>query len=286
MLTAAGMVAGAALSGHPIQFLWQGAVHAVRAAGGGWPSYLLVGEFQPSSGSLQFLVCVGLIVAAAGRHRDLGAWARNPVAWLAAIGWLLGLSSQRFWFDWGLPAAVFCLADLLETSLVAGRAYSRAARVVATAVVAFALTLAVSADHGRRWSNELWRLYAPIYAPQNRTWLPDRGGVLYNTDMNIFYLGVYLNPQMDYRFEVGFEPALLPDRDLSELREIQRRGVSDDALGIWVRRLRPIDRMAVLRSGPAPKITSLEWYSPMQGVWMGRLPRVPSSAPASPLATP
>jgi len=111
-------------------------------------------------------------------------------------------------------------------------------------------------------------------------------GVLYNTDMNIFYLGVYLNPQMDYRFEVGFEPALLPDRDLSELREIQRRGVSDDALGIWVRRLRPIDRMAVLRSGPAPKITSLEWYSPMQGVWMGRLPRVPSSAPASPLATP
>ena len=105
-LTAVGVVVGAALSGHPLQFLWQGAVHAVRAAGGGWPSYLLVGEFQPSSGSLQFLVCVGLIVAAAGRHRDLGAWARNPVAWLAAIGWLLGLSSQRFWFDWGLPGEI------------------------------------------------------------------------------------------------------------------------------------------------------------------------------------
>ena len=232
--------------------------------------------------SLPFLVSAGVLLLAMGRCRPSAEWSRNPVLWLAVLGWTLGLGSQRFWFDWGLPAAVVSVAFAIEAWLVDTPTLPRLATLGATVLLAVGFTLTASADHGRRWSNEIWRLYAPVFAPQNRTWLPDTGGVLYNTDMNIFYLGLYLNPRLDYRFQVGFEPTLLPDQELSRLREIQRRGVTDDALRPWVTRLRPIDRIAVLRSGPPPALNTLEWFSPMPGVWLGRIPtRTRAPAPSS-----
>jgi hypothetical protein len=286
-VTLAGIVAGASLTGHPIEFLWQGIAHGLRSVGGDAPSYLLVGEFQPSSGSLPFLVSASLVLVAVGWGRSAAEWKRDPLLWMAALGWTFGLGSQRFWFDWGMPAAMVTLALAIEQWLVERRPLSRPGTLAATVLLAVGFTLTASADHNRRWSNEMWRLYAPLYAPQNRSWLPGRGGVLYNTDMNIFYLGIYLNPRLDYRFQVGFEPTLLPDRELKLLREIQRRGVTDDVLRPWVARLRPIDRIAVLRNGPPPAYTTLEWFAPMPGVWLGRIPNrsntpVPDSVAAPP----
>jgi len=44
-------------------------------------------------------------------------------------------------------------------------------------------------------------------------WLPEKGGILYSSDMTIFYQTFFKNPNADWRYILGFEPALMPDED-------------------------------------------------------------------------
>ncbi len=271
---AVGVLGGALLTQHPVAFVHQTLLHTIRALGSGVPSWLLVGEFQPTGGPLAFVGLTGVILYAINGRLDLRRLERNPLFWLSLGGWILGLKTLRFWLDWGLPALVVLLAQNIQSWLEARPAPAHFRRLLWTSILCATLTLATIADHGRRWSNETWRTYAPVFAPQNRQWLPDPGGILYNDSMNVFYLGLYLNPWLNYRFLLGYEPALLPDAELKTLRNIQWQGASDPSLAPWIMRLRDIDRILITRRGPPPNYPALEWYAPMPGVWIGRRPQV------------
>jgi hypothetical protein len=89
--------------------------------------------------------------------------------------------------------------------------------------------------------------------------------------MQFFYNTFYKNPRGDWRYMVGFEPALMPPDDLKIYRGIHIAEGSPDSYEPWVKKLRPEDRLAVSRASP-PAIPALEWKEAAREVWIGRLP--------------
>jgi hypothetical protein len=92
--------------------------------------------------------------------------------------------------------------------------------------------------------------------------------------MQFFYNTFYKNPAGDWRYIVGFEPALMPPDDLKVYRDIHRSEGSADSYQPWIKKMRPIDRLALNRPGQ-PDIPALEWKQAAQGIWIGRLPSGP-----------
>ena len=43
--------------------------------------------------------------------------------------------------------------------------------------------------------------------------MPGQGGVLYSADMTVFYQTFFKNPNGDWRYILGYEPAFMPDAD-------------------------------------------------------------------------
>ena len=47
--------------------------------------------------------------------------------------------------------------------------------------------------------------------PELKGWMPEKGGIFYGADMTFFYNTFYKNPDGDWRYIVGFEPACVND---------------------------------------------------------------------------
>ena len=107
--------------------------------------------------------------------------------------------------------------------------------------------------------------------PELKDWMPGKGGIFYADNMQFFYNTFYKNPRGDWRYIVGFEPALMLPDDLKIYREIHRSQGSAEAYEPWIKKMRPEDRLALGRSDK-PNIPALEWKQAADGVWIGRLP--------------
>ena len=107
--------------------------------------------------------------------------------------------------------------------------------------------------------------------PRLAGWMPGKNGIFYAGNMRFFYNTFLRNPQGDWRYIVGFEPALMPPEDLKIYRDIQRSGGAIEAFQPWVNKMRPEDRLAV--EAPAEPVHSpLEWKQAVGNIWIGRLP--------------
>ena len=110
-----GSFLGCALTGHPWEFLFQSVRHMFEVFGSFSVNRQLVSEFYPSDGSTPaVMVVVALLV---WRTLSSGWDARavlNPVFMMMALGWLLGLKMQRFWWDWGMIAFIVWVALELQ----------------------------------------------------------------------------------------------------------------------------------------------------------------------------
>jgi len=90
--------------------------------------------------------------------------------------------------------------------------------------------------------------------------------------MSFFYNTFFKNPRGDWRYMVGFEPALLPEDDLKTLRGIQASNFAPQAYQPWVAKMLPADRLEIDSASP-PDIPALEWKHATNYIWIGRLPR-------------
>ncbi|MFA5206324.1 MAG: hypothetical protein WC708_18155 [Lentisphaeria bacterium] len=278
LLTAAGILLGAGLTGQPVAFLAQTWNHLFLSLGQPVPSTSLVTEFQPGRGDTALVLVAALVLLwrqARGRWR----WSciDNPVFYLAALGWLLGLAVVRFWTDWGAPALIAWLALELQPVLI--RALPRHAwgRLAVAAGAAGLLLLVLVPDRGGRWTQNLLVERITAADPDQRPWLPGPGGIVYSDNMNIFYETFYENPQGDWKYVLGFEPGWMPADDLRILRDIQRFQ-GGKCFQPWVRKMRPQDRL-ILAAGPEapPSVEGLEWHYAAKNRWSGR----PLPAPAT-----
>jgi hypothetical protein len=282
---AAGSFLGAALTGHPWQFLEQSVRWLLAVFGSHAFTQQLVTEFYPSEGDCLVVLAVLAMIGWRARSRDWKARELvEPIFMMAVAGWILGLSNGRFWLDWGLPATLLWLALEFQRQFEVHLEFGSAERLMITAGLALALYLAATADQGARWTRNLSRQFLSAADPPVAPWLPGEGGILYSADMDVFYETFYKNPKAPWRYVLGFEPALMLPEDLEVMHRALWNSTDARAYEPWVKKLRPNDRLVIraswLKSAGAPSIPELEWARAPGDLWIGRLP-TQTNSPAS-----
>jgi hypothetical protein len=225
---------------------------------------------QPTAGVfVALLILAVMFIWRQGKSEQLF---RSPLFWMMVIGWVLGLSAGRFWDDWGLPAALVWVALQFEQVILSAWGALPGRRMAVAALLALSLFLVSTSDLDGRYTNCLLETYVDGSDAKLQSWMPAKGGIFYGADMVFFYNTFYKNPEGDWRYIVGFEPAWMPPEDLKIFRNIQWKDFAWDAYGPWVRKMRPQDRLEIT-SRAQPVMPPLEWVNAGGGIWIGRLPR-------------
>jgi hypothetical protein len=280
----AGAVLGAALTGHPLASLYQALDMACRAFVLHTTPRTMVTEFQPSSGEVFApMILGGLLVLRRLANLPARPLTANPAFWLFWLAWVLSFKAWRFSEDWGWPALmvlIACDVQLLLQARVAADSFNRLALTAGLAAMTY---LAITANAGGRWTSNLTQRYLTQDNRELKGWLPDKGGILYSADMGVFYQTFFKNPDADWRYILGYEPALMPVEDFKVYHSILWNFGAAAAYKPWVDKMRPPDRL-VLRGGPdgLPVSTQLEWEYAAGSFWIGRTPRVPPAGTRPP----
>ncbi|MGH7971869.1 MAG: hypothetical protein ACREIC_24410, partial [Limisphaerales bacterium] len=122
-----------------------------------------------------------------------------------------------------------------------------------------------------RYSGSQNDIFLDARQPALQGWMPQSHGIFYTANMDFFYNTFYKNPQADWRYVLGIEPALMTDTDLKIFRGIQLNNYSIAAFEPWVERMTPADRLE-LACGTQPNLPRLEWTNVVANIWIGRLP--------------
>jgi hypothetical protein len=271
----AGTALAALLTGHPLIYLVEAWRQAWNVIGLHATGRTLVSELRPTSGNwLPLLLLAGLLALRPLARLPAAPLRFQPAFWLACIGWVLGFQAERFWDDWGLPGLMVLMtvdAQLLLQSRLPAHSLNRLALATALALTLFITT---TNDADSRWTANLTTEYLTADDPRWAGWLPEAGGIFYETEMGFFYQTFFKNPNAPWRYAVGFEPAFLPEQDFATFQQILWNKGNPAAYAPWVKKMRPQDRLA-LRAGsnPAAYLPQLEWTNTVQSFWIGRLPR-------------
>ncbi len=281
-----GAILGACLTGMPVAFLVQQVRHLTESMGHAQVPRQLVTEFRPSTGEFATLIALAVAVLARRVLRPRAApLARDPLAWLAGLGWLGGLAVYRTWLDWGWPAALLWLALEIRTAVEQALPPASWKRVGMTALAGAALYLSVTSDSFGRWTQHLTDEALTPETPGIGDWLPGAGGIVYSDDMRVFYRTFFANPRASWRYQLGYEATLMPREDLRTLYRIQWNYGDGQAFAPWVAKMRPPDRLILSRAGSQmPAIPGLEWKYAATDTWIGRVPAAmpPPSPPTRP----
>jgi hypothetical protein len=270
-----GTIAGALLTGQPMAFL-NGAVFMAKCVFEEHaPKWMLVGEFQSSGGEFATLATLAIVYIWRRRqNKSSSALCSQAVVWMIGINWILGFMADRFWLDWGMAAALVWMAGEIDEAIPTLLNATSLQRLIACGFILAPLYLDSTNDLGRRYTDCLTEPFVDGSHSQLKGWMPGKGGIFYADNMQFFFNTFYKNPQGDWRYMLGFEPALMPPDDLKIYREIHRSQGSAESYQPWIRKMRPEDRLAVGR-GAQPNLPGLEWKEGAAGVWIGRLPAGP-----------
>lgn len=267
-----GSLVGAVLTGHPVGYLVESFRMGLDAFSRHSFERTLVSEFQPMHDSTPGLLLIGALLV----FRKLGNFTTrplrsNPAFLLACIGLALGYSSMRFWSDWGLIALMVVIAEDVQTFLIARVPEGSQNRLLLTLGLSAAMYLMFTNDVDSRWTSSRDTLYLSQANPELAGWLPDQGGVFYAAEMSLFYQTIFMNPNGNWKYMVGFEPAMMPNEDFAVYQNIVYNHGNPLAYMPWVRRMRTQDRVAI-KWFDQPRLAGLEWKS-VNGIWLGRLPQ-------------
>jgi hypothetical protein len=267
-----GTIAGALVTGKPLDFLYGAIFMAKCVYQEHAPPWMLVGEFQPSDGEFFTVATLAIIYLwRRSKNKPFTPLHTDPVLWLMVISWILGMLANRFWADWGMPATVVWMACEFDQAIPELWSATSLQRLVACAVIMAPLYLISVQDLGRRYTASGGEPMLDASQPEQKSWMPGSGGIFYADNMQFFYNTFYKNPRGDWRYIVGFEPALMPADDLKVYRDIHRTDGAPESYEPWIKKMRPQDRVAVTRPDK-PDIPALEWKQVIPGTWIGRLP--------------
>jgi hypothetical protein len=265
-----GTLLGAALTGHPFVLIRQSIELASVVSKEHVATTLTVGELQPSAGEFTTLLLLALTFW--WRKLTTDHLVRSPLFWMTTVSWLLGLTAGRFWADWGLPAAFVWFALQIDEAAFSAWAARPRRRLVIGGVLLLGLFLVSTSDMDGRYTNMLRQPFINFSQAELKGWAPDKGGIFYGADMSFFYDTYYTNPEGDWKYIVGFEPAWMPQDDLKVYRDIQWHHYAWATYDPWIKKMRPEDRLEI-SSTSRPDLPALEWIYAGGNTWVGRLPR-------------
>ncbi|HEX3720143.1 MAG TPA: hypothetical protein VH595_19510 [Verrucomicrobiae bacterium] len=269
----AGTTLGALLTGMPVEFLKQNLLWGAALAKEPVATTSLVGELQPSSGEFSALLVLGFVWLwrkQQGRgERDIF---RAPLFWMIALCWILALKAGRFWADWGLAASIVWIAVEFDDTMRVWWEKAPFRRLAACCLLAAPLFLITTSDIDSRYTRSLREAVADGHRPDMQGWMPDEGGIFYSADFSFYFNTFYKNPDGNWRYMLGYEPAIMPADDLKIFRNIQWNQYAWEAYRPWVEKMRPQDRLEITESGE-PVLPPLEWHNAGGSIWIGRLPR-------------
>ncbi|MGB7767546.1 MAG: hypothetical protein WBN22_01665 [Verrucomicrobiia bacterium] len=267
-----GTAVAAALTGSPVQFLEQTIRLAATVTFEKAPQWVLVGEMTPSRGEFETLVLVAVVFLWRRQQgRTTSALLNTPVFWLIVICWILGLKADRCWADWGMPAVLVWLTLQFEETFTTYCEATAPKRLLLCALIAFPLFLQSTNDLDRRYSASAGEQFVDAHDLDLQGWLSGKDGIFYCAQMAFYYDTFYKNPAADWRYILGYEPAIMPEADLKILRSIQLSHGALEAYGPWIQKMRPSDRL-VIYSPAQPDLPQLEWHHAVGEIWIGRLP--------------
>jgi hypothetical protein len=270
-------------TGHPVEFLWDAVDTVARAFGGHETQRTMQSEFQPTQGDVTAMIfLLGLCGLRALVKTQRLPVTRNPAFWLTLVCWALGFKASRFWTDWGWPSLIVFGATELQAwwdTRVADKSWER---LTATVGLALVTLLAITNDNNSRWT---WNLGVPFLTPDEPTlagWLPDDGGIIYSSDMTVYYRTFFKNPTAKWRYMLGDEPALMPTEDFKTYEAIIANQHAPEKFRPWVNKLKPADRL-VIRPDSLMLTTypELDWKLNAGPYYIARLrpTKAPSPAP-------
>ncbi len=276
---AVGTIMGALMTGRPLAFLYGAVFMAQSVFQEHAPKWLLVGEFQPSTGEFATIAMLAIVYLWRERQKTASSpLISQPAVWLIVLGWIFGFMADRFWADWGVAAALVWMAGEFDQAIPTLWNAASRQRLLACSLILLPLYLDSTNDLGRRYTGWSTEPFVDGSRPQLKDWMPGRGGIFYADNMQFFYNTFYKNPQGDWRYIAGFEPALMPADDLKVFRDIHRPGATQESYQPWIKKMRPQDRLAL--AWPAkPELPPLEWKEAAPGLWIGRLPAASQGAP-------
>ncbi|PTY08572.1 hypothetical protein DB347_03070 [Opitutaceae bacterium EW11] len=251
-------------------------VAVLRMAVGGDPivGTSLVSELQPSGGPLFAFIITGFMLL--WKHLNGGSIRREVTRVdfiLFLITWTLGLKILRFYADWAVPAfTVWLCRQISEFSWE--RLRNDFEWLAITGFVSVAVFFCASADTSGRYTANLKSplLTRPLEEFEGK--LPEKDGVLYCIDMQVFYRIFFRMPNAPFRFSTGYEPGLMPPEDLAVMRAIQFNNGLLQSYAPWFQKMTSRDRV-LLYYPVKPEWEGME-FSQFYSAWIGK--KLPAKA--------
>lgn len=251
----AGTILASALTGHPVEYIWQAMKLALRVEAIHATQNTLVKEMRPATGNFLGLLLLGFLLAARQLAKiNAPPMTRNPAFWLMAMGWVLGCQTVRFWSDWGAPALMVLMAGDLQLFLQSRLAADSFKRLGLVCVLALATYAVITNDVSSRWTYNLPQQYLATaeHPSELNGWMPEKGGIFYSADMSLFYQTFYKNPNGGWRYVLGFEPAFMTDEDFAVYHSFLWNDGDPKSLQPWLDKMRLQDRFVTRAPRSAP----------------------------------
>ena len=242
-------------------------------------------ELAPNDGEAPVVLAVIAMIFWKARFPDWRARDLvDPIFMMAVLGWVLGLKLDRFWQDWGMPAALVWLALQLQQQFERFVDFDSVKRFAIVMALAAAVYLAMAGDQHGRWTWNATKKFLTPDDPDLVGWLPEDNGIIYSADMAVFFETFYKNPNAPWRYALGFESALMRPDDLAVVRKVQWNYSDLHFYGPWLQKMRPQDRLILTpdvlpansRDRAMAIIPELEWHHAANDWWIGRPRRTPS----------
>lgn len=252
---------------HPVEFLLLPLQLTVKVAQAYAPYNLKAMELLPIPPAAIFypliLILLGFLRS---KCKSAASWVDSPAFWLVVVGWGLGCYMGRFWSDWGFPAWLVLIALELERYLESHA--TRFSKLTVLVLAGILLLIAYTLPARGHW----YAYKEPFPDLQHQMlgeWQPGTGHIIYSPETSLFYQSIRLFPNGDWRYAVGFEPALMPANDFATLMAILQNQGNPLTFDYWLKQMQPGD-LLIIRD-PKPAGTGLTWKH-CDGYWLGRKP--------------
>lgn len=204
------------------------------------------------------------------KQLKLNELSKDPLFILILLCWLLSIKVARFWVDWGAIALAYWLS--LKISILISLMNSVKKPVVRYSLFFFIILSTIILLPLAKWNERDNRRahFADFNKPELVSFIPQKGGIIYNDLMSEFYFQYFENPNAEYKFILGFEPAIMPTEDRKVLRDITYTNYHFSAYKPWIAKLTTKDR--IFTSVDISKnYQTLDWIKASSKLWIGKL---------------